>query len=124
MHCALIMEGGAEHPCRSHTLSLVSLRCSEPFTLQVESFSCHNAGLRSNFSSGMIYCSQITSNLLIKDMRINPACIRALPLDKEQVIEGIPVTLIDANHCPGAVLLLFKTSPPKGSVFSHEVGFS
>ena len=69
----------------------------------------------------MIYCSQITSNLLIKDMRINPACIRALPLDKEQVIEGIPVTLIDANHCPGAVLLLFKTPPPKGSVFSHEV---
>ena len=72
----------------------------------------------------MIYCSQITSNLLIKDMRVNPACIRALPLDKEQVIEGIPVTLIDANHCPGAVLLLFKTPPPKGSVFSHEVGSS
>ena len=71
----------------------------------------------------MIYCSQITSNLLIKDMRVTPACIRALPLDKEQVIEGIPVTLIDANHCPGAVLLLFKTPPPKGSAFSHEVDY-
>lgn len=54
-------------------------------------------------------------------MRINPSCIRALPLDIELNIEGIRVTLIDANHCPGAVLLLFKTPPPKGSGFSQEV---
>ena len=52
---------------------------------------------------------------------MNPSCIRALPMDTELVIEGIRVTLIDANHCPGAVLLLFKTPPPKGSCFSHEV---
>ena len=79
------------------------------------------AGLNSGFSAGIIYCSHVTSNLLIRDMRVNPSCIRALPLDTELVIEGIRVTLIDANHCPGAVLLLFKTPPPKGSCFSHEV---
>ena len=80
-----------------------------------------HAGLNSGFSAGTIYCSHVTSNLLIRDMRVNPSCIRALPLDAELVIEGIRVTLIDANHCPGAVLLLFKTPPPKGSVFSYEV---
>lgn len=56
-------------------------------------------------------------------MRVNPGCIRALPLDTEILIEGISVTLIDANHCPGAVLLLFKTPPPKGSIYKHEVMF-
>ena len=86
-------------------------------------WACVHAGLGSGFSSGTIYCSHVTANLLIRDMRVNPGCIRALPLDTELLIEGISVTLIDANHCPGAVLLLFKTPPPKGSIYKHQVTF-
>ena len=86
-------------------------------------WACVHAGLGSGFSAGTIYCSHVTANLLIRDMRVNPGCIRALPLDAELLIEGISVTLIDANHCPGAVLLLFKTPPPKGSIYKREVTF-
>lgn len=79
------------------------------------------AGLTTSFSSGTIYCSAVTANLLVKDMHINPSCIQPLPLNTPLLVDGINVTLIDANHCPGAVLFLFKTPPPPGSEFSEQV---
>jgi hypothetical protein len=79
------------------------------------------AGLTTTFSAGTIYCSAVTANLLVKDMRLNPSCIQPLPLNTPLLVDGIIVTLIDANHCPGAVLLLFKTPPPPGSEFSEQV---
>lgn len=33
--------------------------------------------------------------------------INPLELDTEYVIEGIKVTMLEANHCPGAALILF-----------------
>ncbi|KAK9918001.1 hypothetical protein WJX75_000449 [Coccomyxa subellipsoidea] len=81
----------------------------------------HTTGLTTTFSAGTIYCSAVTANLLVKDMRLNPSCIQPLPLNTPLLVDGIIVTLIDANHCPGAVLLLFKTPPPPGSEFSEQV---
>lgn len=37
-----------------------------------------------------------------------------LPMDEPHVIDGVTVTLMDANHCPGACMMLFKV-PVKGS---------
>lgn len=79
------------------------------------------AGLSTSFSAGTIYCSKVTANLLVKDMRINPSCIQPLPLDIPLLVDGIHVTLIDANHCPGAVLFLFKSPAPPGSEFPEQV---
>lgn len=81
------------------------------------------AGLSTSFSAGTIYCSKVTANLLVKDMRINPSCIQPLPLDTPLLVDGVHVTLIDANHCPGAVLFLFKTPAPPGSEFPEQVQF-
>ena len=79
------------------------------------------AGLYPTFNSGTIYCSHITANFCIKDLRIPPSCIRPLPLDTPVIVDGINVTLIDANHCPGAVLLLFRVPAPPGSEHSTQV---
>ena len=37
-----------------------------------------------------------------------------LPVDEPHIIDGVTVTLMDANHCPGACMMLFKV-PVKGS---------
>jgi hypothetical protein len=35
-----------------------------------------------------------------------------LPLNQQIIIGGVGVTCIDANHCPGAIIILFE--PPMG----------
>lgn len=54
-------------------------------------------------------------------MRINPSCIQPLPLNTPLLVDGVHVTLIDANHCPGSVLFLFKTTAPRGSEYPDQV---
>lgn len=62
----------------------------------------------------MVYCSPITATLLIKDMGMPAERVIPLPVDEPHVIDGVTVTLMDANHCPGACMMLFKV-PVKGS---------
>ncbi|KAF5826937.1 hypothetical protein DUNSADRAFT_1711 [Dunaliella salina] len=68
----------------------------------------HTTGLSRGFSSGTIYTSEVTARLLIHDMGIKPNVIRALPMHTPIMIEGCRVTLLNANHCPGAVMLLVE----------------
>jgi hypothetical protein len=68
----------------------------------------HYGGITSKFDYGPIYCSQVTSNLLIELLKVEEKYVHPLELNKEYVIDGVKVTLIDANHCPGAVLFLFS----------------
>ena len=85
----------------------------------------HYIGLRKTFSDGTIYCTQVTANLLLRQFKINPVHVRALPLNKPIKLDMQPyvvvssegaaskpvqvvVTLIDANHCPGSCIMLFK----------------
>jgi Cft2 family RNA processing exonuclease len=68
----------------------------------------HYGGITSKFNYGPIYCSKITSNLLIELLKVEEQYVHPLELNKEYIINGVKVTLIDANHCPGAVLFLFS----------------
>ncbi|KAJ3126602.1 hypothetical protein HK098_007357 [Nowakowskiella sp. JEL0407] len=68
----------------------------------------HYQGLSKSFNYGPIYCSQITANLLTALLGIDSNSIVPLPLNEPIDIEGITVILIDANHCPGAVLFHFS----------------
>ena len=68
----------------------------------------HYQGLTKHFSDGIIICSEITARLLNLKIHPDPNRIRALPLDEAVTIDDVEVTLLDANHCPGAVMFLFK----------------
>ncbi|KAI3427032.1 hypothetical protein D9Q98_006974 [Chlorella vulgaris] len=76
----------------------------------------HTTGLTQTFCGGPIYCTPITARLLRCEMGIRVDLICILPLDQPTTICGVEVTPLDANHCPGACMFLFKVpSSPGGS---------
>ncbi|KAJ3338068.1 hypothetical protein HDU93_010004 [Gonapodya sp. JEL0774] len=81
----------------------------------------HYGGLTSTFNHGMIYCSPVTRTLVLMQLRVDESRVVALPLGEEVEVESagssrggdkkgnaVKVTLMEANHCPGSVLMLFK----------------
>lgn len=71
-------------------------------------------GLTKSFCHGKIYCSLITAKLVNFKIGIPWEKIEVLPLNQKINISGVDVTCIDANHCPGAIIILFEL--PNGKV--------
>lgn len=68
----------------------------------------HYIGLNKSFTD-TIYCSEITGKLLQSNMNFDPDLIFPMNLtEKYEILPNLFVELIDANHCPGAVLFLFE----------------
>lgn len=69
----------------------------------------HTTGLTpSSFKTGFIYCSHVSYRLLIHDLNMRPDVLRPLDLNRPVIIDGVEVTPICANHCPGAVCFIFR----------------
>jgi hypothetical protein len=83
----------------------------------------HYVGLTKTFDFGRVYCSPITAALVRLRLGTSNAVVKALELNVPHMIEntGVQVTLFEANHCPGAVLFLFKT--PDNKHFLHTGDF-
>jgi DNA cross-link repair 1A protein len=91
----------------------------------------HYMGITKRWSAP-IHASAITANLVVKRLGVPASLIVILPMDTpveiaEATAAGADherrarVTLIDANHCPGAVLLLFQL--PDGRNILHTGDF-
>ncbi|XP_051508437.1 5' exonuclease Apollo isoform X1 [Myxocyprinus asiaticus] len=75
----------------------------------------HTSGLSSTWSHRPIYCSPLTAKLLKLKLQVKEKWIRPLEIGEAHMLllddlgkERLTVTLIDANHCPGAVMFLFE----------------
>ncbi|XP_018521637.1 5' exonuclease Apollo isoform X1 [Lates calcarifer] len=75
----------------------------------------HTVGLTSTWSNRPIYCSPTTAALLRLKLQVKEQWIHPLELGEPYLLplddigkEKLTVTLIDANHCPGAVMFLFE----------------
>lgn len=73
----------------------------------------HTKNLDSKWTRSRIYCSRLTKNLLVDLKNVDKDIIVDLELNTTHVMnidldETFNVTLIDANHCPGAVMFLFE----------------
>ncbi|KAJ2824409.1 repair protein PSO2 SNM1 [Coemansia erecta] len=75
----------------------------------------HYGGLTRGFT-GHVYCSRITAACVTRRIGVDPAYVHALPMDTRCNVHGVYVTLIDANHCPGAVVIVFEVPRGEGVV--------
>ena len=65
--------------------------------------------------------SQVTANLVTAKLGVSSSSILSAPVDDTLQLEGARVTLIEANHCPGAVLFLFRLT--NGCAYLHTGDF-
>jgi hypothetical protein len=78
-------------------------------------FAADYQGLTRSFCHGTIYCSSITAKLVNMKIGIPWDRLQVLPLNQKINIAGIGVTCLDANHCPGSIIILFE--PANGKVW-------
>ncbi|KAI1096141.1 DRMBL-domain-containing protein [Rostrohypoxylon terebratum] len=77
----------------------------------------HYIGLTANWSHGPIYCSKVTGSLVKSQLRTAAKWVHELEFEETVEIpgtEGVTVTMIPANHCPGSSLFLFEKTIGKG----------
>jgi DNA cross-link repair 1A protein len=77
----------------------------------------HYVGLTANWCHGPIYCSKVTGALVKAQLRTAAKWVKELEF--EEIVEvpgtdGVTVTMIPANHCPGSSLFLFQKTIGKG----------
>ncbi|XP_063833046.1 DNA cross-link repair 1A protein [Ostrinia nubilalis] len=80
----------------------------------------HYSGLKKGFNK-LLFCSRITADLCISRLGVSPKCIHVINPDESIRVEGVEVTAVDANHCPGALMLVFTL--PNGKTLLHTGDF-
>lgn len=84
----------------------------------------HYGGLDERWDRGTIVCTAITADLVEFRLGVDRKWVRALALKTpyDDVAPGWTVTLLDANHCPGAAVVCFAHSA-SGRQYVHVGDF-
>ncbi|PGH16186.1 hypothetical protein AJ79_01953 [Helicocarpus griseus UAMH5409] len=78
----------------------------------------HYMGLTSSWRHGQIYCSSVTGKLVRQQLKVDPKWVTDIEFESTVEIpetDGVRVTMLPANHCPGSSLFLFEKQVGKGS---------
>jgi DNA cross-link repair 1A protein len=68
----------------------------------------HYGGLTDRWNDGPIYTSTQTAALVVNNLGVDAALVSAVDIGSSITVDDVQVTFIDANHCPGASMLLFR----------------
>ncbi|KAI1200561.1 DRMBL-domain-containing protein [Nemania serpens] len=77
----------------------------------------HYIGLTAKWSHGPIYCSKVTGSLIKSQIRTASKYVKELEFEETVEVpgtEGVTVTMLPANHCPGSSLFLFEKKMGRG----------
>ncbi|XP_037730694.1 DNA cross-link repair 1A protein [Drosophila subpulchrella] len=80
----------------------------------------HYIGLTKKFCYPL-FMSPTTARLVRTFIKVNEVCIHEIDVDQTLVVEGVQVTALEANHCPGALMFFFKLS--SGECILHTGDF-
>lgn len=68
----------------------------------------HYKGLTSKFNRGTIYCTPVTAALVRQQLRVRPEVLQTVAIGSSIAIQGVWITFLPANHCPGAAMIVFQ----------------
>uniref|UniRef100_A0A0D9V485 DNA ligase (ATP) n=1 Tax=Leersia perrieri TaxID=77586 RepID=A0A0D9V485_9ORYZ len=83
----------------------------------------HYAGLGPTWRRGLVFCSALTARLLASVLSVPPQLVVVLDDGVHVTVDGWDVVSVDANHCPGAVQFLFRSSGPNAERYVHTGDF-
>lgn len=69
----------------------------------------------------MIYCNEVTARLVVQELGVASKFVHPVPMDRPVIVSDVEVTFMDANHCPGAAIILFRLK--NGKVYLHTGDF-
>uniref|UniRef100_K3W9S1 DNA repair metallo-beta-lactamase domain-containing protein n=1 Tax=Globisporangium ultimum (strain ATCC 200006 / CBS 805.95 / DAOM BR144) TaxID=431595 RepID=K3W9S1_GLOUD len=64
---------------------------------------------------------KITAALVVQELRIDSKWVHPVPMNTPVMIHDVQVTFMDANHCPGAAIILFHLK--NGQAYLHTGDF-
>ncbi|XP_023328869.1 DNA cross-link repair protein SNM1 [Eurytemora carolleeae] len=80
----------------------------------------HYQGLTRHWS-GQIVCSSLTKRMVVKFLRVQDTLVLTLDPGESRIFDGVEVTSVDANHCPGSLMFVFRLTT--GSTILHTGDF-
>lgn len=107
--CVDAFRYGAVEGCRAYFLS--------------HFHSDHYIGLTANWTHGPIYCSKVTGSLVKTQLKTAERFVVELEFEQKVPVpgtEGVYVTMVPANHCPGSSLFLFEKMASNPNPHAHS----
>ncbi|OWZ07106.1 DNA cross-link repair protein [Phytophthora megakarya] len=81
----------------------------------------HYGGLTKDFDCGVIYCNEITAKLVVQELGVHMKYVHPVGMNIPVLVSDVQVTFMDANHCPGSTIILFRLKD--GKTYLHTGDF-
>ncbi|RLN60447.1 hypothetical protein BBP00_00005974 [Phytophthora kernoviae] len=81
----------------------------------------HYGGLGKSFDCGVVYCNEVTANLVIQELGVESKYVHPVAMNTPVLVGDVQVTFMDANHCPGSAIILFRLKD--GKTYLHTGDF-